>query len=193
MDNVATVSLSVTPPVPEFNFRAVAPVALPMVMVLAATPVPTFMGSALASLPMLMAPPEELMEKTPVESKSTVVAAVRVVAPVPPRANEAVPSVRVRAFTEVTVTAKASTVTAVLSAEPNARVPEPWGSMVMLELLPEVVMFMAPADATSMIPADVMSIPPALAVNCKAAFPEPADVICMMVSASMSSCPSADE
>ena len=73
------------PPLPEFSFIAVAPVVFPMVMVLAAAPVPTFMARALASLPMLMAPPEEFMAKEPVESKSTVVAAVKVVAPVPPK------------------------------------------------------------------------------------------------------------
>ena len=49
----------------------------------------------------------------------------------------------VKAFTEVNVNAKASIVTAVLSALPRANVPEPLGSIVILELLALVTILIA--------------------------------------------------
>ena len=107
-------------------------------IVLAAAPVPTFIACATASSPILIAPAEEFSDIAPLPSKSTVVAADKVVAPVPPSANEAVPSVRVNALTDVAVITNASAVTAVLSAEPKASVPEPFGSIVIFALEAEV-------------------------------------------------------
>ena len=54
------------------------------------------------------------------QSKSTVVAPDKVVAPVPFNATDAEPSVNVKAFTEVNVNAKASILTAVEAALPTA-------------------------------------------------------------------------
>ena len=122
------------------------PFVLPTVIVLLAAPVPILMFCAIASLPSPIVPPDELICILPVQSRSTVDAADSVVAPVPSKANDAVPSVRVNALTEVIVIASASAVTAVLSAEPSANVPEPLGSMVMLVLPAVVVMLIASAD-----------------------------------------------
>ena len=58
----------------------------------------------------------------------------------------------------VKVNAIASTVTAVLSAEPKARVPEPFGSMVIFELPAEVVISITPAEVISIPPADAFNV-----------------------------------
>ena len=95
----------------------------------------------------MIAPAEEFNDIAPLPSKSTVVAADKVVAPVPPSANDAVPSVKVSALTDVAVIASASAVTAVLSAEPRASVPDPFGSMVIFALPDAVVILTAASPA----------------------------------------------
>ena len=141
------------PPLPASNSIAIAftstfvDESLPTVMVLAEAPEPILIAPVTASSPTFIEPPEELKDIFPVESKSSVVAPDNVVAPVPPICIVAVPSVNVNAFTEVIVNANASIVTAVLSAEPRANVPEPCGSMVILELLADVVISIAPAES----------------------------------------------
>ena len=141
------------PPLPASNSIAIAftstfvDESLPTVMVLAEAPEPILIAPVTASSPTFIVPPEELKDIFPVESNSSVVAPDNVVAPVPPSCIVAVPSVNVNAFTEVIVNANASIVTAVLSAEPRANVPEPCGSMVILELLADVVISIAPAES----------------------------------------------
>ena len=58
------------PPVPAFKSNAVANVLLPIVMVLAAAPVPIFIDCASVSLPILIAPADEFIERAPAESIS---------------------------------------------------------------------------------------------------------------------------
>ena len=70
----------------------------------------------------------------------------------------------------------ASKVIAVLLKLPNANVPVPWGLIVILELLPEVVIFIVPPDVISITEEDVISIPPVLAVICKASDAVPVEL-----------------
>ena len=150
--SIAPAEFNVKPPVPASNSISTAFIStledesLPTVIVLAEAPVPILIVPVFASLPTFIEPPEELKDIFPVESKSTVVAPDNVVAPLPAKANVAVPSVNVNAFTEVNVNANASIVTAVLSADPRANVPFPCGSMVILELFADVVISIAPAE-----------------------------------------------
>ena len=73
---------------------------------------------------------------------------------------------------------KASRVIAVLLPLPfpNASVPEPCGSILIFELLPEVVIFITPPAIISITEEEVISIPPALAVICKASAPVPVEL-----------------
>ena len=152
----------VIPPVPASKSKAVAAVALPTVIVLAAEPVPILIAPALSSFPTLIAPPEELTSTFPVASISTVLAPDKDVAPVPPKTKDAVPSVIVKAFTDVIVMAVASKLANVLVEAPKARVPVPLGVIVILASLADVVI--------SITLAAVISIPPAEAVNVNASF-----------------------
>ena len=70
----------------------------------------------------------------------------------------------------------ASKLIAVLLELPNANVPELWGLIVILELLAEVVIFIAPPDVISITEEEVISIPPALAVTCKASAAVPVEL-----------------
>ena len=67
---IVPVVSNVIPPVPASISKAVAPVALPIVIVLAAAPVPIFMFWLTASLPILITPADELIERVPAESMS---------------------------------------------------------------------------------------------------------------------------
>ena len=102
------------------------------------------------------------------QSKSTVVAPANEVTPVPPKENVAMPSVRVKAFTEVRVRANADMLTCVLAALPRDNVPVPFGVTLIFELLAEVVISITPAESISM--------PPALAVICNASAPVPVEL-----------------
>ena len=84
-----------------------------------------------------------MIETAPVASKSTVVAPLNDVAPVPPITIVAVPSVRVNASTDVTVIAFAFTFTAVDAALPI------W--IVLAEAPEPMLMFCATASSPTLI------------------------------------------
>ena len=121
--------------------------ALPTWIVLAAAPEPILIFCATASSPTLIAPPVELIETVPVASISTVVAPLKVVAPVPPITIDAVPSVNVIAFTDVNVTSCAFNLTLVDAALPT------W--IVLADAPEPILIFWATASLpTLIIPAD---------------------------------------
>ena len=160
---------NVIPPVPASNSISTAFTStfeeklLPTVIVLAVPLVPILTAPAEAPLsPILIAPPDELSERAPVESKSSVVAPDILVAPVPPKDKVAVPSVNVKAFTDVIVITVASKLANVLVEAPKTRLPVPLGMIVILASLADVVI--------SITSAAVISIPPAEAVNVNASF-----------------------
>ena len=117
-------------PVPDVNCNAVAPVLLPIVIVLAAAPVPTLMGWATALLPILITPPAELIPKAPAASIFNAAPLRLVVA---------------------------------LSAEPNVKLPDPFGSIV-IAVFAAVPNVNPPAPLSVNNPADVDHVDAAAAV-----------------------------
>ena len=122
------------------KFRALAPEELPIVMVLAAAPVPMFIAWETASLPIPIAPPEELICRAPVASRSIVPEAIA--ADVKPVAFIA---------PEVAVRFKAP----VVMVKPFEAVKSPAEVIVPVpveEILPEVVMLSPDVEGERVVP-----------------------------------------
>ena len=155
------------PAVPELTVTPVAPSTLPIAITSANAPVPIdivlspcvpiFIAWSISSLPILIAPADEFNCIAPLPSKSMVVPPDKVVAPEPSSANEPVPSVKVSVDTDVAVITLASTVTAVLVAEPKASVPVLCGLTVIFALFKEVIISIG-------LSAEI-SIPPLLTIS----------------------------
>ena len=75
------------PPVPAFKSKAVVNVSLPIVMVLPDAPVPIFIACASVSLPILIAPADEFIERAPAESISNPVVPSCLIVAVSPAPN----------------------------------------------------------------------------------------------------------
>lgn len=84
---ISSDEVNVMSPVPEVKASAVVLFEFPTVIVLAEAPVPMLMAWATASLPIEIAPPEELICKAPVASISRVVEDIVPASPPSPKSN----------------------------------------------------------------------------------------------------------